>query len=173
MKKIIFAAFLLIFQFNNAFASPKCINDVVKAKSAYGNADLHKYFFHVYDASYWTDSNGWNMQQSSALHLKYFVDIDGEDFVERTVKELKNNPKADATMLAKFKQQLPPLMPNVVEGDTITAAYNATEQKLTFCHNNKVKGAINDKDMAEAFMGIWLGKYSSEPSMRKKLLRLQ
>ena len=167
---------MLLLISNAAVAAPSCVSKEITSQKPFGVAEMHKLFFHVYDAEFWNDgppskNNGWSMSRPHALHLKYFVDIDGADFVKRTLEELKQNPKVNAEMMQNFKQQLPPLMTNVREGDSITASYEP-KQGLIFCHNNNRLGIMRDANMAEAFMGIWLGTYTTEPDMRKKLLRL-
>jgi hypothetical protein len=155
----------------NAFSAPQCGGVEINSVKPLGVATLNKLLWHVYDGEFWSDAKGWKMDSPHALHLKYFADIESEDFVERSLEELQRNPKVDEKMLARFKSELPPLMPSVVEGDSITAAYSP-KTGLVFCHNGKQTGVISDAKMAEAFLGIWLGANTTEPEMRKKLLNL-
>jgi hypothetical protein len=171
MKYIKLFTILLIFFNNQALAQPSCIKGI-NAAAPYGKAELYKLFFHVYDAEFWSDAGRFDIKQPNALHLTYHVDIDSEDFVERSLDELKRNPSVTKQELNNFAKTLPKLMPNVVEGDSITAAFTV-ENGLQFCHNNKPLGAIKDVKMAEDFLKIWLGETTSEPTMRKKLLRLK
>jgi Chalcone isomerase-like len=170
MRYIQFLIILLMFGQQSALAKPACVADI-KASKPYGKAEMNKLFFHVYDAEFWSDANGWSMKEPNALHLTYHVDIDSDDFVERSLEELDRNPNVSKSELSEFAKILPKLMPNVVEGDSITAAY-LPENGLQFCHNNKPTGAIKDVKMATDFLKIWLGENTSEPDMRKKLLRL-
>ncbi len=173
MKKYILmlCCFLIFYTANIANSAPPCIASVVKSSKPQGTATLNKLLFHVYDVEFWSDSPKWNMNSPHALHLTYFVDIDGEDFVERSLEELQHNKNVDAVMLEDFKRILPPLLPNVVEGDNISAVYRPN-MGLFFCHNGKSTGVLRNAEMEQAFMGIWLGESTSEPDIRKKLLKL-
>ena len=169
---LVLSMFVAVNLFTTAsFAAPKCGGVEINSEKPLGTATLNKLFWHVYDAEFWSDVKGWSMDSPHALHLKYFADIESEDFVERSLEELQRNPKVNEKMLARFKSELPPLMPNVVEGDSITAAYSP-EKGLVFCHNGKQTGVMSDTNMAEAFLGIWLSANTTELEMRKKLLNL-
>ncbi len=152
-------------------AAPVCVKDTIQASRPYGQASLHKFFFHVYDAAYWTDGKGWDMNTSHALHLTYHVDIDADGFLERTIEELERNKDVTQAMLKQYQVMLKPIYPDVRDGDTITATY-APNSGLTFCHNDTIVGSVKGVTYIEPFMGIWLGKYSSEPSMRDTLLNI-
>ena len=153
-----------------ASAKPMLINDHIKAINPAGKASLHKFLFHVYDAEFWSDTPGWSMDTPYALDLKYFVSIDKDDFLSRTIKELRRNPEVTDAMLEEYERKLGYIYPDVEKGDTITALYVPNEG-LVFSHNNNTLGWIRDVKLVKPFMGIWLGKHTSEPSLRDALLK--
>jgi hypothetical protein len=164
------AALAVLTVFPAHAAPPPCAAQVISAVKPYGTASLHKLFFHVYDAAFWTDdANGWNMATPHALHLTYHVSIEKEDLVERTLEELDRNPAVTPAMRAAFGRELPSLYAEINDGDTITAVA-IPSKGITFCHNGQVKGVLKDAAMAKPFMGIWLGDTSSEADLRDGLL---
>jgi hypothetical protein len=173
MKKYRYCMMILLALWGNMAlaAPPACIAKHIKAITPHGTATLNKFIFHVYDAEFWTDGKGWDERAPYGLHLTYGVEIESEDFVERSLEELQRNPAVTKAMLGSFAKQLPPLMPNVVKGDSITAVRLANGGAI-FCHNGKPTGELKDAAMAQAFFGIWLGEYTSEPRLRKELLKL-
>jgi hypothetical protein len=175
MKKHLFSLSLVMLTSFGGTASaskpPACIANYVKATAPYGTATLNKLVFHVYDAQFWTDGKGWDKDAPYGLNLTYGVEIESKDFVERSLEELKHDPKVTQAMLAQFAKQLPPLMPNVAKGDSITAV-SLPGGGAIFCHNGKPTGELKDAAMAQAFFGIWLGEHTSEPRLRNELLKL-
>lgn len=155
----------------SAAGSLACVQQYVRQNTPQGKASLNKLIFHVYDARFWTDSpdGKWSMDYPHALHLTYFVDIDAEDFLDRTLEELQHNPEVSEAMLGKYKAMLARLYPDVKDGDSITAAYSPA-QGMQLCLNGKHLGNMTDNALIEPFFGIWLGKHSSEPKLRDGLL---
>lgn len=170
MRKILFLILLCLTLPQSALsASPPCTDKVFNANEPYGKASLHKLLFHVYDAEFWTDDpNGWSMKTPHALYLKYDVSIDKQDLVKRTLEELQRNKAVTSQMLEQYQEKLPSLFRDVRSGQTITALYQPGNG-ITFCHNAFNTGVLDNK-LAEPFMGIWLGKSSSEPDLRDALL---
>jgi hypothetical protein len=151
-------------------APPPCAGNSIHASAPYGKASLHKFFFHVYDAEFWTDDKGgWNMATPHALFLTYHVSIEKADLVERTLQELERNKAVTESMRAAYMHELPSLFTDVKEGESITALYQP-DTGVTFCHNGIVTGVLKDMTLAKPFMGIWLGAFTSEPALRDGLL---
>jgi Chalcone isomerase-like len=178
MRRFYALSLLMMLAAGHAHAAtlPACaVSQNISAQQPYGTASLHKLFFHVYDATLWVDDaqkKQFNWQDANAhfaLNLTYHVDIDAEDFLERTLEELDRQPDVTAAMKAEFKKQLTPLYPDVLDGDSITAVRDSKEG-LILCHQGKVRGAITDAAMVRAFFAIWLGEHSSEPELRDTLL---
>ena len=164
------SALLVLFCSISAHAEVPCTGNVIHAAHPYGKAALHKLLFHVYDAEFWTDDpHGWNMSTPHALYLVYHVSIEKADLVERTIEELHRNKAVTAAMIATYKKKLPLLFTDVQRGESITALYQPNTG-VTFCHDGKVTGVLEDPALAEPFMGIWLGKDTSEPDLRDALL---
>ena len=152
-----------------AHATPACVGNAISASKPLGTSSLHKFVFHVYDGEFWTDAKGWDMSKPHALHLKYFVNLDENDLTVQTVEEVSRDPSVTEAMKAEYRKILPTLYPYVKKGETITAFYQP-DKGVTFCYNGKAKGVMTNLALAKPFMGIWLGKYSSELELRNALL---
>lgn len=150
-------------------AKPVSVTDYIQAQNPLGQGSLYKFLFHVYDAEFWTDADGWDKSKPYALDLKYFVSIGKEDFLKRTLKELRRNPAVTKEMLLEYERKLGFIYPDVEEGDTITALY-IPDEGILFSHNNNKLGWMKEPELIEPFFSIWLGKYTSEPTLRNKLL---
>jgi hypothetical protein len=171
-RRSFWGIFLLssVFWFQASASPPLCAAQVIRAAKPYGTASLHKLFFHVYDAQFWTDDvKGWNMATPHALHLTYDVEIEKADLVERTLEELDRNPAVTPAMRGAYAKELPSLYAEIKKGDTITAV-SIPRKGIIFCHNGQVRGVLKDVALAKPFMGIWLGSTSSEPELRDGLL---
>ncbi len=161
---------LLLFSFSARALPPPCTGNVIHAAHPYGKASLYKLLFHVYDAEFWTDDpQGWNMKSPHALYLIYRVSIDKADLVERTLEELHRDKAVTEAMIAEYRKHLPVLFTDVKDGESITALYQP-DNGITFCHDGIVTGVLKDPALAKPFMGIWLGRNSSEPGLRNALL---
>jgi hypothetical protein len=149
---------------------PACIAKALKARKPYGTATLNKLFFHVYDAEFWTDGKGLQDSKPYALHLTYQVSIEKQDFLDRTMKELKRQPEVSKKMLEEFRTQLKGIYPDVKDGDSITALH-VPKGGVQFCFNGKPIGQLKNEALVKPFFGIWLGKNTSEPKVRDQLLK--
>jgi hypothetical protein len=59
----------------------------------------------------------------------------------------------------------------VKAGDRITAIHTPG-QPVRFFHNGRMTASSEDSTFADPFFGIWLSPKTSEPSLRRALLRL-
>ena len=152
-----------------AFAKPPCLNEMITSPDPFGRGEYHVMGFHIYSAQFWTDSKQWDKSKPYALYIKYFTDISKEDFLEKTLDELKKNPTVTEDMLTNFQQKLAFIYPNVADGDSITALYKPGEGVL-FYHNESQLGWMKEEQLIVPFFEIWLGEHSSDPELRDRLL---
>ena len=153
-----------------AFAvnKPPEIATSIHAATPVGSGELNKLVFHVYDASFWSDSGGIS-EPPYALSIVYDMDFTKEDLIERTVKELKHVSSLPDDKLQHYSAQLSSIWPDIRKGDRITA-FTGDAKQTVFYYNGKKVGQIGDTEFTTAFFGIWLSPKSSEPGMRKELL---
>jgi len=174
MRNIVLAVIMSLMAFPAFAASqkPKAIENVIQADTPYGEGTLRKLLFYVYDASLWTDEEEWSMDSTYALCLKYRMNFDAVDLVDRSIEEMNQQEKLNAEQQALYKELLARVFPNVLKGDTITALYNP-KKGVQFYHNDKPTGIIADKNVAKRFLSIWLSPKTSEPELRKELVGKQ
>lgn len=155
-----------------AMAKPAELQGVFQATEPYGRSSLRWLFLKAYDVHLWTDSPVWSMDAAFALSIKYNMGFTSEELVERTLEEMKKvEPGLSGGRLAQFSAPLARVLPAVKSGDRISALY-IPGRPVRFFLNGRVTGEMDAADFAAAFFGIWLSPRSSEPSIRRDLLRL-
>lgn len=154
-----------------AFAAdkPAELAGIIQREAPLGKGSLHKLLFHVYDASLWGDSEAWSYATPSALTLTYRMNFSSDEIIDRSIDEMQAIAPLAPETEKTYRAALAASIPNVAEGDRITAFYNA-KGKLSFYHNGTLTHAVKNAAFAKAFLDIWLSAKTSEPSLRKKLL---
>jgi len=171
MRNIIMTILLLLAT-SPAFAQankPQVIDKYIQANAPYGEGTMTRLFLKIYDASLWTDSPTWSMDSKFAFVIKYRMDIDGDDLVDRSIEEMQHESTLPEDKVIPYKEQLTKVFPDVKSGDTITALYDP-KKGISFYHNDHVSGTIRDHDLAERFLLIWFSPKTSEPKLRQALL---
>jgi hypothetical protein len=146
---------------------PKEIGAVIVASSPVGEASLNKFFLHVYDAQFWSDS-GDTTKAPYALSIVYAMGFSPQELADRTFEEMKQVSTLPVETLQKYAEMLRKIYPEVKNGDRITAVQKDAVTTL-FYYNGQAVGKVKDAGFASAFFGIWLSSKSSEPEMQRKL----
>lgn len=155
-----------------AMAKPAELQGVFQATEPYGRSSLRWLFLKAYDVHLWTDAPAWSMDATFALSIKYNMGFTSEELVERTLEEMKKvEPGLSGGRLAQFSTPLSRVLPAVKSGDRISALH-VPGRPVRFFLNGRATGEMDAADFATAFFGIWLSPRSSEPSIRRDLLRL-
>lgn len=152
------------------WSQPTCVNDIIKSEKPASRAKLQKLLFDIYDIELWHDYKEWEPQKPYALHIIYYQNVSKQEFVDYTIKELKLNPDVTSDMITQFERKLSFIYPDVQKMDTITAV-NVPEEGILLCHNENKLGWMREKELVLPFFNIWLGRHSSEPVIRNKLLK--
>ncbi len=153
-----------------ALAAPAEVGKIIRAEKPYGEATASALFIKAYTATLWTDASSWTMARPFALTIRYEMNFDSDEIVERTLKEMKQvNPafQPSAGLTASLSRTFPAVKP----GDRITALH-VPGKPVTFFKNGARTGQITGAAFARDFFGIWLAPNTSDASMRKSLLRL-
>lgn len=152
-----------------ANTKPAELTGVIQSDEPVGKGALNKLFFHVYDASLWSDSDTWSYATPSALSVTYRMNFSADEIIDRSIEEMQAIRALAPETEKTYRTWLNASIPDIAEGDRITALYNA-KGKLSFYHNGTLTHAVNNTSFAKAFLDIWLSAKTSEPSLRKKLL---
>lgn len=136
-----------------------------------GEARLRKMLFHVYDASLWVTDRGWSPEAPFALDIRYAMSVRGADLTRRSVEEMRRAGVATAPQLQRWEQAMAQVFPDIAPGDRLVGV-NVPGVGARFHGAKGFIGEIADPQFARAFFAIWLDERTSEPQMRRRLLRL-
>ncbi len=169
MRLLIVALTLLLF-----FTSPSKANQTAK----YQYCNHHKFTYYllkVYDISLCNNKNQSlsydNLyNQDFALIIKYSINIKGEKFAESSMEEIARYYKLSEVDEKNYHNQLLNIFVDVKPKDEIAAVYKASGT-ISFYHNQKEIGQINDKKFSKIFLDIWLHPDAHYANMRKDLLQ--
>jgi hypothetical protein len=162
---------LLIFSVTPALAqAPSEVRTQIKSTTPYGEGELRFLMLHAYTASLWTDAASWSYDAPFALSITYHMDFGRDELVARTLKEMDGQAALSDAERTRYETQLMQSFVDVKDGDRITATY-APSGMIRFYHNGRVTGTLKETAFARRFFDIWLSDKTSEPSLRKKLLK--
>jgi hypothetical protein len=169
LKKLIFIVFLFFTHTLHADSIPTYVKDNVENAAIVGKGNLSKLIWNVYDATLYAPSGNYNSKPPYALSLDYNMDIDGKDIAERSLDEIqKQGYKGNKGQI--WLQQMTNIFPNVDENTRLTAICTTNGTTLFYKNTTKI-GEVKDKDFCSYFFGIWLAQNTSEPDLRKSLLK--
>ncbi|MBX9727028.1 MAG: chalcone isomerase family protein [Rickettsiales bacterium] len=164
---IAFAAPLAV---NAATAAPTEIAKTISQPEPYGKGKLSRMMFVAYKASLWTDAQQWSYDAPFALSITYNMGFTRDELVDRTISEMAEQSEAP-TPAENYREALTKAFVDVKDGDRFTASMPA-KNKVRFYHNGSLTHEIVDAVFAKRFFDIWLSAKTSEPSLRRGLLRL-
>lgn len=170
MKRIMLGLLLLacsgLVQANMALA-----RQVLEQPAVVGTARLNVFLFKIYDATLYAPGGLYRSDQAFALSLRYLRAFDGARIAERSIDEMRKQGYANEQKLSAWRREMTALFPDVQAGSELTAV--RTGSGITdFYRGLERIGQIRDPEFARQFFAIWLGEKSSEPEMRRQLLRL-
>lgn len=145
--------------------NPPEVVRVFKANAPTGVGVYRQFMLRAYEAAYWQKGG------AKALSITYFWDIESKDINDRTDKEMKIvRPALPEEKIRKWRALLDKAIPNVLEGERITAIYDPKAETTTLFHQGQKRGVIKGADFADAFFAIWLDERSTAQELRTKLL---
>lgn len=180
------ALFISLLGFSNASASVgqvKCVEDVCfEQQLTEGGETLHlvglgkmRYWgFSLYVAALYLPSGAnpqdvLNPEVKKKLVIHYLREFQPDDFIKSGEKTIRKNELVNFAdiqgALAKFNKLYQP----VKEGDRYSLAYTP-QSGLALALNGEELGRVESAKFQEAYLGIWLGKYSISEELREKLL---
>ncbi len=113
-------------------------------------------------------------QHRLALTMRYSRDFKGQALAKSTWDEIqglmaRSGQRWTASQSAAWVAQLNALMPDVQSGDRLSAV-NVPGRGVALFHNETRLGMVEDRSLADGFLGIWLSPLSPQPAMRQALL---
>jgi len=131
--------------------------------------------FHVYDAQLWVRPDfdpQRPLEHPLALTLVYARELKARDIAERSVEEIERQspvtPEQARAWLAHMERAFVDIRP----GDRLTGVFRPQEGAASFFFNGRPTAEVRDAVFVPLFFGIWLSPRTSEPGMRRALLKL-
>lgn len=137
-----------------------------------GSGRLTWFGLAVYDARLWV-GDGFVAERyaaaSFALELEYARALIGARIAERSLKEMRRAGPIDTAQADAWLAQMTRIFPDVQKADRLIGLHRAGSG-ARFLHNGRPIGEVPDAAFAARFFGIWLGRETSEPALRRALL---
>jgi hypothetical protein len=169
-----FAGFCLLSAFalvSKADAAPAEIAAAIHSEQPFGVGAVRFLVLTAYRASLWTDAPAWSMTAPFALIIRYGMGFASGELGDRTIAEMKHvDPALSDAETARLRPQLARVFPAVKSGDRITALY-VPGKPVVFFKNGVSTGSIRGRAFARDFFGIWLSPNTSDPDLRRDLLK--
>lgn len=147
------------------FSLPNAVSTQAQL-SPMGQGELRRFGLRVFHAKLWQSPQ---TKTVYALQLQYALNIKADKIVDASIKEMRQQGVSEQ-QLKKWQQQLVQVIPDVKKGDMITGV--KLNSKTEFYHNNRLVGQVNNPKFADDFFAIWLSPATSEPKLRRQLLKL-
>lgn len=160
---------------SNLNPPPKQVTQTIDGAKLMGYGTLRWFGLRVYDGQLWANSEpaDFNYKRDpSWLELKYARDFDGSDIAERSIDEMEAIGAGTEVQRQAWLNKLNSIFPNVKKGHTLSALFTPGKGMQLF-RNGQPLAKIEDQELAEAFMGIWLDPKTSAPEMRRELIGLK
>lgn len=170
----LFALVLMLLAATPVFAAmsrPPELEGKISASAPYGEGQLHKLMFHVYDSSLWTDAETFSTDKTYALVIRYNMNFSVKELVDRSITEMERSGKLSDDEKKTYAAELTARFHAVKPGDRITALFVKGKGGYFF-YNGGAQGGVMPAAHAKRFLDIWLGPNTSEPALRKQLLHL-
>ncbi len=154
-----------------AQANLNLARQVLEQPAVVGQARLTVLFFKIYDATLYAPKGQYRADQPFVLTLRYLREFEGEKIAQRTVDEMRKQGFSNEAKLVLWLRAMNALFPDVgpgVELSAVRLASGATD----FYRGDQRIGQVADPEFGRQFFAIWLGEKTSEPAMRRQLLKL-
>lgn len=159
----------------HASPPPKQVQNAVENLRLMGQGTLRWFGLRVYDGQLWsnTDPQSFNYKRDTAwLELKYARNFEGKKIAERSIDEIEEIGAGTEAKRQEWLKKLSEIFPDVKEGHTLSAFFQPGKG-IQFFKNGQPHAKLEDLELSEAFMGIWLDPKTSAPEMRKQLIGLK
>jgi Chalcone isomerase-like len=170
MRALAFAL-LLAGTLAGAAELPMMVNSAHPGLKPLGDGHLRVLLFDVYDATLYVSGDKWSQDQLFALDLRYLRTLNGKDIAERSITEMKGQGFNDPAVLKRWGEEMARIFPDIKAGDRIVGV-SIPGGGARFYNDQKLLGSVSDPEFSKAFFAIWLSERTSEPSLRRKLLKL-
>lgn len=154
---------------------PRQVSQAIENAKLMGHGTLRWFGLRVYDGQLWSNAepDSFNYKRDpSWLELKYSRDFKGVDIAERSIEEMENIGAGTDAQRKQWLSKLTEIFPDVKKSHTLSALH-LPGKHIQFFRNGLPLARVDDAELAEAFMGIWLDPKTSAPEMRRELIGLK
>jgi len=141
--------------------------------AALGSARLRFFGLNVYDSRLYVP-HGFQpvsyAQSPFALELSYLRSLRGKLIAERSLKEMIRVNPPPPEVQTRWLGDMEKAFPDVDAGDRITGIHKPGSG-ARFWFNSQLRATIADPEFSARFFGIWLSEATSEPDLRRELLK--
>lgn len=162
---------LCSFWIGSAQANWQVARQVLDQPAVVGQARLTVLLFKVYDATLYAPKGRYLANQPFVLTLRYLREFKGEKIAQRTVDEMRKQGFTNQAKLTAWLHTMTSLFPDVQPGVELSAV-RLPSGATDFYRGEQLIGQVSDPEFARQFFAIWLGEKTSEPAMRRQLLKL-
>lgn len=142
-----------------------------------GTATFRWLLMDIYHSTLRTPSGQFQPIESSAapeplaLEIEYLKTISGETLLKATDKQWQKQG-IDEQRRTRWLRELTEYFPDVEPGDRLIYVLVEGRGEFYFHHHNTTRsiGVITDKELARAFLAIWIGINTRYPALRQKLI---
>lgn len=157
----------------SAGASPAGIAQLIGEPRLSGSGLLTWWGFRVYEARLWVAASGLDPQRFQAspfaLEMLYARAFDGRSIADSSAEEIEKLGMGSTAQRERWLEAMVRVFPNVARGDRLVGIHRPG-RGVSFLHNDRVIGVIDDPDFGAAFFSIWLDPRTSAPGLRKAIL---
>lgn len=140
-----------------------------QAMQLVGEARLKVLFWPVYHSRlYSTDGTYTPSKRPLRLEIRYLMDIESQDLVDRTALEWQAQQLRHPNQ-TQWLAALENIWPDVQKEDVISLHIDA-DQRSHFYFNGEHRGTIDDPQFGQRFLDIWLSPETTRPQLREQLL---
>lgn len=136
-----------------------------------GKTTFSIFLWDIYQSKLLTSSGSYPIIDNSdqlIYEITYLKDISAKDLLERTIEQWQHI----GVELGKYQVYIPVLQqmwPDIHKGDTLSLIFD--KQSSAFYYNQELLGVIDSPQFGPMFIDIWLDKNTSQPDLRKELLK--
>ncbi len=161
--------FSLVMINERVFAETEIASRYISNAGLVGKARLKYLVWNVFDAELYAPSGRWSADEPFALTLTYLWSISGEDIVEQSMVEIREQGFTNQTVLADWRRKMARLFQDVSKGTSITGDKDKRGTTIFYRDGERI-GVIEDKGFARHFFTIWLGEKAPNRKFREKLI---
>lgn len=167
MKRLLTA--LCLAWMTSAQAIPEAARALAPDWTVLGQGEMRWFGLRLYSAELWSSRARFDAEQPFALRITYARRFEGKRLSSASIDEMRRIGYQDAAQLARWRQTMNRVFPDVAEGDVLTGVY-LPERGAAFYLGPRLLAEVEDAEFARAFFGIWLDPRTREPGLRQQLL---